>query len=281
MNPPSASTANASNAEPECSSRDPPAIRHPQPPLSPPAGAFKPASDVHWPLSQTPSPWQSLELMQLRRHAPSLQTYGAQSVSVPPTGVALVLSALHTPEETGATHWPAVHTKPTLQSLAAVQLVLHLSLAQAYGSQAVSAITQAPVVPLHLPACAMFAAQVGVPQSVPSGMSSLHAVRFVPSQAPAQPVSPVHLLRLPAGAPVFATHVPVESHFSHWPSQAVSQHTPSTQCLVGHSSSFMQLEPDVRGIHVLLEVWQKSMGMQLALLLQSVGQLVLVPSHTN
>jgi hypothetical protein len=49
-------------------------------------------------------------------------------------------------------------------------------------------------------------------------------------------------VRLPCGWPVTGEHVPavVPSHASHWPPQAWSQHTPSWQMPLEHSSAFAQ-----------------------------------------
>jgi hypothetical protein len=56
---------------------------------------------------------------------------------------------------------------------------------------------------------------------------------WVPSQAPPQAVpSEAQAVRVPWGAPLVGEHVPMEPVLSqawHWPPQAVSQHTPSTQ----------------------------------------------------
>src|SRR5204862_4299371 len=46
------------------------------------------------------------------------------------------------------------------------------------------------------------------------------------------------------GVPLTGLHVPAEPaslHDSHWPSQDVSQHTPSTQCPLEHSASTLQV----------------------------------------
>jgi hypothetical protein len=47
-----------------------------------------------------------------------------------------------------------------------------------------------------------------------------------------------------SGLPLMALHLPTEpasSHDSHWPSQALSQHTPSTQYPVEHSAADLQV----------------------------------------
>ena len=61
-------------------------------------------------------------------------------------------------------------------------------------------------------------------------------VRSVPLQVPLQALpSLAHAGRLPRGAPVTAVHVPgVRSHASHWPVQALLQHTPSAQAPLVH-----------------------------------------------
>jgi hypothetical protein len=59
-----------------------------------------------------------------------------------------------------------------------------------------------------------------------------------PSQAPPQALpSLAQAGRAPRGVPVAAEQVPTEpgtSHAWHWPSQAASQQTPSTQKPVAH-----------------------------------------------
>jgi hypothetical protein len=65
-----------------------------------------------------------------------------------------------------------------------------------------------------------------------------HAVVWVPSQKPSQPVpSPMHVSRGATGLPLTAEHVPAlfgRLQASHWPVQSSLQHTPSAQKLVLH-----------------------------------------------
>src|SRR5205823_2272106 len=74
-----------------------------------------------------------------------------------------------------------------------------------------------------------------------------HAEGFVPSQVPPQEEPSVaHAFRPPCGAPATAVHVPAvpaRSHAWHWPSQAVSQHTPSTQWPLPHWSAAPHVPP--------------------------------------
>jgi hypothetical protein len=66
----------------------------------------------------------------------------------------------------------------------------------------------------------------------------VQAVRWEPSQSPPQgEPSSTHAGRAPAGAPLVGVHVPTEPgtlHASHWPEQATSQQTPSTQYPLAH-----------------------------------------------
>jgi hypothetical protein len=74
----------------------------------------------------------------------------------------------------------------------------------------------------------------------------VHAARLVPSHAPAQAPVPAHAAREPTGAPVAGEQVPSSPaalHASHWPSQAVSQHTPSTHWPDVHSSVVAHIPP--------------------------------------
>src|SRR5205814_4840954 len=51
--------------------------------------------------------------------------------------------------------------------------------------------------------------------------------------------------RAPCGPPVTGVHVPslpLTSHASHWPSQALSQHSPSTQWPAAHSVELVHFE---------------------------------------
>ena len=66
-----------------------------------------------------------------------------------------------------------------------------------------------------------------------------HLVRSAPSQAAWQAPDPEQAVRAPCTAPATATHVPTlppTSHASHWPVQALSQQTPSTQLPEPHSA---------------------------------------------
>src|SRR6185312_2952783 len=61
---------------------------------------------------------------------------------------------------------------------------------------------------------------------------------------------PVHGVRVPCGAPVITVwHVPRllmlsgMSHAWHWPLHAELQQTPSTQCMLEHCASAVQLRP--------------------------------------
>jgi len=77
----------------------------------------------------------------------------------------------------------------------------------------------------------------------------VQVVVVAPSQLPphAEP-SLAQAARLPAGAPVFAAHVPTEpatSHASHWPLHAVLQHTPSTHWPLPHSAAAVHVPPKI------------------------------------
>jgi hypothetical protein len=74
-------------------------------------------------------------------------------------------------------------------------------------------------------------AQKAWPQ-VTFGPGKAHVFPFVPSQKPPQALEPRHPGRPARGAPTTLVHSPMWptwSHAWHWPSQAVSQQTPSTQ----------------------------------------------------
>jgi hypothetical protein len=75
----------------------------------------------------------------------------------------------------------------------------------------------------------------------------VQAVVVTPSQRPAHMACvPVHPVRVPRGAPAMGTHVPTllgSLHASHWPPQALPQHTPSTQNVLVHSAPVWQVSP--------------------------------------
>lgn len=58
--------------------------------------------------------------------------------------------------------------------------------------------------------------------------------------------------RLPRGVPEIAPHAPgVPSHASHWPLQALSQHTPSTQNPLAQASADAHVAPlELLGLHM-------------------------------
>jgi hypothetical protein len=75
----------------------------------------------------------------------------------------------------------------------------------------------------------------------------VQARRLPAPHAPAQAPEPAQAARVPCGAPdVTAVQVPAEpetSQASHWPLQAASQHTPSTQRALWHCELAVQAVP--------------------------------------
>jgi hypothetical protein len=104
---------------------------------------------------------------------------------------------------------------------------------QAYGAQAWVCWAG------HAPAPSQLAARTPVPAAHEAARQGddapgyVHARLFVPLQVPPQAEPSVaHAPRPPTGAPMTGQHVPTwppTLHASHWPEQAVPQHTPSTQ----------------------------------------------------
>jgi hypothetical protein len=75
---------------------------------------------------------------------------------------------------------------------------------------------------------------------------NLHARPSVPSHWALQGAVPPHAARFPRGAPLTIRHVPAllgSLHAEHWPVQALSQHTPSTQWPCMQSPSAPQRSP--------------------------------------
>jgi hypothetical protein len=67
-----------------------------------------------------------------------------------------------------------------------------------------------------------------------------HAVALAPSHAPAQGAVPVHLVRVPRGAPATVMHRPtllLSPQLWHWPPHAVSQQKLSMQWPLVHSAA--------------------------------------------
>jgi hypothetical protein len=112
---------------------------------------------------------------------------------------------------------------------------------------------------VHTPAPLHTVALVAVPFEQDPGThwielpGKVHLVPSVPPQAPLQGEVPAHATRDPRGAPMTGVHLPTEpasAQLSHWPAQALSQQTPSTQFPVAHSAVVVQAEP------LVFLVWQ-------------------------
>jgi hypothetical protein len=186
-----------------------PGARTAQPPESPPGGV-----DGTQRVPSQPFPGaQSSVVAQVSAHKPSsLHRYGAQFFTVPSlVDVEVSRSAEHVPFDASGTHEPAVQRNPEAQSAGTVHverqpLGLHVYGKHAFASEAL----QAPN-----------------PSQTGAGVKvvALHA-------------SSPHLARAPWGGPTTAVQVPAlpaTSHASHWPSQALSQHTPSIHSVLMHS----------------------------------------------
>jgi hypothetical protein len=73
-------------------------------------------------------------------------------------------------------------------------------------------------------------------------------LRVVPSQVLPHVPEPAQFFRDAWGAPTTAVQVPTSpptSQASHWPLQALLQHTPSTQKPEPHSAALLQVSPGV------------------------------------
>lgn len=128
-----------------------------------------------------------------------------------------------------------------------MQLVSHLALPSPAhllpGQVLVADAVQAPA-PLQVAAVVTLpAAQVAAVQTtVLSG--KVHVFPFEPSHWLLQAPVPPQASREPMGLPLMAMQVPTEPaslHDSHWPSQELSQHTPSTQYPLTHSKPSRQV----------------------------------------
>ena len=113
------------------------------------------------------------------------------------------------------------------------------------GHDVTVAAVQAPA-PLHtvglvtLPLAQDPAVHVVVPPGKP------HLVASVPVQVPLHGAVPLQAVRVPRGLPDTGEHVPIllgSLQLSHWPLQALLQHTPSTQFPFEHSAGAAQVAP--------------------------------------
>jgi hypothetical protein len=161
---------------------------------------------------------QSLIELHALRHAPLAQTYGVQSVRLFEGSIDVCPS--HVDPEM---HFPATQWSPGVQSVSALQLVLHAVAPQTYGAHALV------VGKGHAPLPSQLAASVSIPTAqldarhdtaLPTKPS--HCVRALPSQTAAAhgPASPpvAHAGRTPTGAPETGAHVPstpATLHASH------------------------------------------------------------------
>ncbi len=136
---------------------------------------------------------------------------------------------------------PALQNADPTHSVLSAQVVRHWVVSsQRNGLHGVS--VSSPQLPL--PAHVADSVSVSVPQlwsrHEVSAPGKVQVVPFTPLQVPAQtPPSLAHGARPPTGSPLIGSQVPTEPvlHASHCPSQATSQHTPSTQSPVWHCSS--------------------------------------------
>ena len=115
-------------------------------------------------------------------------------------------------------------------------------------------------------------AQYGTPHTV-DGEGSVHAVRLAPSQRPPQAPAESHAGRPARGLPLTGLQTPAALQASHWPVQAVSQHTPSTQCPFAHCVDAPQAAPSAR-LGTQMPPEQNDVEAQLASVVQSPSQRV-------
>jgi hypothetical protein len=145
-----------------------------------------------------------------------------------------------------ATHMPSRQKLPIAHSTSVSQLVRHAVDEQAKRPQSRERAGE------QAPRPSQVAAWVSVPfmhEGMPHWTWSLgnaQVRRLEPSHAPAQVPVPVQARRLPRGVPRTGEQVPRASGLSqasHWPVQAVLQHTPSTQLPEAHSAAVVQARP--------------------------------------
>jgi hypothetical protein len=132
-----------------------------------------------------------------------------------------------------------LHTRPDAQSVSSVQLVKQVCprSSQRYGSQLVGAGITHVAAPLHLGAAVSDPLAQNSTPHVVVAPGSTQFWPFVPSQKPPQAPEPGHAGRPFRGPPGTEMQVPSDpawSHDWHCPSQAESQHTPSTQWVFVH-----------------------------------------------
>jgi len=145
-----------------------------------------------------------------------------------------------------------MHWKSFAQSVAAAHDVRHPLASQVYGTQEVS------ICSAHVPAEVQLAAAKNLSLSQRAARHSVAAgflkpthwvVSFAPSQVllAQMSVDSAHAARVPCGAPLIGRHFPfsVESHASHCPEHADSQHTPSTHCFEPHWSPSVHVAPRI------------------------------------
>ena len=169
---------------------------------------FLPSPASHWPSQALSQP------------TASTQKPDAQSAAEPQTAPSVPCGA----------QVPAMQRSPFSQSAATKQASpAQMSPSQPLGQVTVCEAAQAPPPEQCATTVATPASQLASPHTI-SAPGYTQPLRKLPSQAPAQasPSSPAHAGRAPTGAPVTGEHLP-PPHDSHWPSQALSQHTPSAQ----------------------------------------------------
>lgn len=152
-------------------------------------------------------------------------------------------------------HVPAAQVNPSAQSPSTVQLDLQpldAVASHANGVQGFGSGSAQPPFPSQLPCFwkRLSAVQASAPHEVVAPFwNPVHLSRVAPSQLRLAQSSVLRLsqaAREPRGAPVAGVHLPslpMRAQASHCPSQGVSQHTPSTQRPLAHSSSLVQVTP--------------------------------------
>jgi hypothetical protein len=145
--------------------------------------------------------------------------------------------------------WQAPDTQkpPCSQSASAAQLVLQALAPQAYALQLDCCDAGQCPEPSQNEAAEATAFEQDAARHWLAPVGYAQAVRDDPSQEPPQAdPSVAHAVRPPRGSPTTAPQtpaLPATLQASHWPLQAVSQQTPSTQLPLAHCAALPQLAP--------------------------------------
>ena len=182
-----------------------------------------PITGTHWPTFPASAQASHWPVQARSQHTPSTQLPLVHSIPVWQTAAAAFFGE-QAPD--AVQNWPVGHglvaPHPPEHTEAAQRLLLHC--------MGVGGV-QAPA-PLHtVGGVALPAVQVPAAHCV-SAAGNVHLVPSVPPQVPLHGACPAHAVRVPRGVPITGVHLPgvVGSlQLSHWPTQLLSQQTPSTQ----------------------------------------------------